>query len=196
MATWFEEPVLTIAAAMVGVLFLFSQAMILKEAKGIPAWRARYVVPLIMATGLAEGGGLFLALTVLLSLLGPMTEIVAVETALLAAIRSWIWRSYLTQLTDAGAPTRALDVLDRFRLWFLIFGLVLPLALIALGFVATNATPILFALGGICICAAGVALKFILVTRAGWNQGFALKHIPVRGSGVAGPAVKPGWSLP
>ena len=40
------------------------------------------------------------------------------------------------------------------------------------------------------------ALKFILVTRAGFNQGFALNHTPVRGSGIAGPAVKPGWSMP
>jgi phenylacetyl-CoA:acceptor oxidoreductase subunit 2 len=34
------------------------------------------------------------------------------------------------------------------------------------------------------------------VTRAGFNQGFSLSHTPVRGSGVAGPAVKPGWVLP
>ena len=44
--------------------------------------------------------------------------------------------------------------------------------------------------------AAGWAWKFILVTRAGYNQGFALKHTPVRGAGIAGPPVKPGWILP
>jgi phenylacetyl-CoA:acceptor oxidoreductase subunit 2 len=37
-------------------------------------------------------------------------------------------------------------------------------------------------------------LKFVLVTRAGYNQGFALEHTPVRGSGAAGPGVKPGWA--
>jgi phenylacetyl-CoA:acceptor oxidoreductase subunit 2 len=42
--------------------------------------------------------------------------------------------------------------------------------------------------------AAGGLLKFILVTRAAFNQGFALTHTPVRGSGIAGPPVKPGWS--
>ena len=42
--------------------------------------------------------------------------------------------------------------------------------------------------------AAGAGLKFVLVTRASYNQGFALVHTPVRGSGQAGPAVKPGWS--
>jgi phenylacetyl-CoA:acceptor oxidoreductase subunit 2 len=39
-------------------------------------------------------------------------------------------------------------------------------------------------------------LKFVLITRAGYNQGFALKHTPVRGVGIAGPPVKPGWIMP
>jgi hypothetical protein len=69
-----------------------------------------------------------------------------------------------------------------------------PVALIALAFVASSAAPMLFVLGGLCICAAGAALKFVLVTHAGWNQGFALTHTPSRGSGTARPAVKPGWS--
>jgi hypothetical protein len=34
------------------------------------------------------------------------------------------------------------------------------------------------------------------VTRAGYNQGFALEHTPVRGSGAAGSGVKPGWAFP
>lgn len=196
LATWFGGLGLTIGAAIANLLFLFSQAMILKEAKGIPAWRASFIVPLIMATGFAEGGGLFLALAALLSLHGSMIETAAAETVLLAAIRSWIWRSYLAQLTAEGAPTRVFDVLNRYRPWFLMLGLIFPAALIAIGFVATDATAVLFALGGVCICAAGAALKFILITRAGWNQGFALKHVPARGSGMAGPAVKPGWRMP
>ena len=32
-----------------------------------------------------------------------------------------------------------------------------------------------------------------LVRRAAFTQGFALPHLPVRGRGTAGPAVKPGW---
>ena len=31
------------------------------------------------------------------------------------------------------------------------------------------------------------------VTRAGYNQGYALRHTPTRGEGAIGPAVKPGW---
>ena len=39
LALWFGGPALLIAAAGLAVLFLFSQAMILQAAKGIPAWR-------------------------------------------------------------------------------------------------------------------------------------------------------------
>ena len=39
LAVWSEAPALTISAAGAAGLFFLSQAMILKEAKGIPAWR-------------------------------------------------------------------------------------------------------------------------------------------------------------
>jgi phenylacetyl-CoA:acceptor oxidoreductase subunit 2 len=48
------------AAALAAAAFLYCQARILRAAKGIPAWRAPEVVPLIVATGLAEGAGLAL----------------------------------------------------------------------------------------------------------------------------------------
>jgi phenylacetyl-CoA:acceptor oxidoreductase subunit 1 len=195
LGTWLENSSLMLFAAVAGLLFLFSQAMILYEAKGIPAWRTSFVIPLIIATGVTEGGGLFLALSAVLQLQGPPVELTAVAVAMLTALRSWIWRSYLTALLIEGAPARALDALERFRSWFLIIGLIGPILLIALGLVVTRATMPLFALSGLLIAAAGVALKFVLITRAGWNQGFALKHTPARGAGPAGPGVKPGWSV-
>ena len=38
------------------------------------------------------------------------------------------------------------------------------------------------ALGGLAATAAGAYLKLVLVTRAGFNQGFSLPHLPVRGT--------------
>jgi phenylacetyl-CoA:acceptor oxidoreductase subunit 2 len=70
----------------------------------------------------------------------------------------------------------------------------MPSALIIPGITMGTAPGVLFAIAGVCITATGAALKFIVVTRAGFNQGFALVHTPVRGAGIAGPAVKPGWS--
>ncbi len=196
LAVWFETSALMLAAAILGLLFLFSQAMMFREAKGIPAWRTPLIVPLILATGVAEGGGLFLASAALLPWLSPLAEATAVAVALLAALRGWTWRSYLAALEIEGAPMRTLAVFDAFRPWFFALGLAVPLALIVAGFIATGAAGILFALAGACVSAAGGALKFILVTRAGYNQGFALVHTPVRGAGGAGQAVKPGWSTP
>ncbi len=194
VATWYGAPVLTIAAAIVGLGFLFSQAMILKEAKGIPAWRTAAVVPLIVATGIAEGSGLFLVATAVIASFGSMAEVTAVAVVLLAALRSWTWHSYRTTLTIEGAPTRTLAVLDALGPKFFIVGLAAPVGLIILGFLVPGAKPYLFSLAGLCVLAAGSALKLILVTRAAFNQGFALAHTPVRGTGGAGPAVKPGWS--
>ena len=65
-----------------------------------------------------------------------------------------------------------------------------------LGFIVATIATLLFALGGFSAFATGWAFKFILVTRAAYNQGFALHHTPVRGSGIAGPLVKPGWISP
>jgi phenylacetyl-CoA:acceptor oxidoreductase subunit 2 len=52
------------------------------------------------------------------------------------------------------------------------------------------------ALAGLMALGGGWALKFTLVARAAYNQGFALKKLPVRGQGTPGPGVKPGWIPP
>jgi phenylacetyl-CoA:acceptor oxidoreductase subunit 2 len=194
LAVWFENRALLLAAAVCGVLFLYCQSMILQAAKGIPAWRLPPIVPLIITTGLAEGVGLFLALLGI-TVTSPAVPM-ATALLLLVAGRCLAWTSYSNALRHAGAPVRSIAVLDSHRPWFLAFGLILPLASIALGIIIEAAAPLAFACGGLSAFAAGWALKFILVTRAGYNQGFALNHTPVRGSGIAGAMVKPGWVLP
>jgi hypothetical protein len=81
------------------------------------------------------------------------------------------------------------------RSWIHSLGLALPAALILVGFIPSIDSTLPFALGGLIAFAAGWLVKFMLVTRAGYNQGFALDHIP-RGRGIAGQSIKPGWSLP
>jgi phenylacetyl-CoA:acceptor oxidoreductase subunit 1 len=195
LALWSGNPALVVITGILGLSFLYSQAMILKEAKGIPAWREPRIVPLLIITGLAEGGGLFLMALPLVPALGAMAEPVAIAVTLLAAARSAAHRAYLSALVDHGAPARALSSLMRFREWFLILGLALPLVLIAMGFVASSAAPVLFALGGMSVLASGWTLKFRIVTQAGYNQGFALNNVPMRGSGRAASAARPGWSF-
>ena len=66
-------------AAVAAAAFLYCQARILRAAKGIPAWRAPEVVPLIVATGLAEGAGLALLFSQQAALLGAFLLAVALR---------------------------------------------------------------------------------------------------------------------
>ena len=193
---WFGDRALALAGAVIALVYLFSQAMILQAAKGIPAWRTTLMAPLIVATGVAEGSGVFLIAAALWMQQRPALVSAAIVALLAAALRAGIWQAYLAALRRAGAPARSLSVLDAFAPWFFAFGLAAPFGLIVAGFLFAAAAPYLFALAGAASFAAGGAVKFILVTRAGFNQGFALAHTPVRGSGTAGPAVKPGWNAP
>jgi hypothetical protein len=47
-----------VGAGPAAAAFLYCQARILRAAMGIPAWRGPWVVPLIVVSGLAEGGAL------------------------------------------------------------------------------------------------------------------------------------------
>ena len=196
LGMWFESAALLGITAVLGLLFLYCQAMIVNGAKGIPSWRTPRIVPLLVVTGLTEGAGLFLALPSLAPELAPLAPAVAAAMIVLAAVRGLAWMAYSNDLSNTGAPTKTFEVLNTFRPWFLAFGLAVPAVAVALGFYATTIDTELFALGGTSAFAAGWALKFVLVTHAGYNQGFALVHTPVRGSGSAGSLVKPGWILP
>jgi phenylacetyl-CoA:acceptor oxidoreductase subunit 2 len=140
-------------AAISGGIFLYCQARILRAAKGIPAWRAPEVVPLILFTGLAEGAGLGLFF--------------GLDPALFAAVvlvRWFAWHRYGRAVASPAlrAPGKAL-------VW------AGSVAALALAFFAPAAAGVL-ALG------AGAWLKLALVTRASFNQGFSLPHLPIRGT--------------
>ena len=189
---WFDSRIMLAAGAAAAFAFLLCQGMILKEAKGIPAWRARTIVPLIVATGLAEGTALFVCACVLLAGLADWSRPAAAVLVALVVARDMAWRRYVAQLRCEGAPTRTLDVLAGFSPIFTGAGLVAPAALVIAGGVAGKPVP--FILAAVCAFAAGWALKYIIIRRAAFNQGFALDHTPIRGAGRPGPAVKPGWT--
>src|SRR5690606_35303146 len=125
LGLWFQTPFLLVPAAVLAMAFLYSQAKILSEAKGIPAWREGRVVPLVVATGLAEGSGLFLVAAMLLAPAGVSPELPAIVAVVLAALRSLIWLNYFAALRRGGTPIRTLEILEAFRPWFFAIGLVL-----------------------------------------------------------------------
>jgi phenylacetyl-CoA:acceptor oxidoreductase subunit 1 len=194
-AIWSESRAGLVVAALLGLVFLFCQAMILSASRGIPAWRARMLAPLIGITGLAEGSGLFLVVAAAVPAMREFSAPVGSALIALLAARHLAWRYYVAELERTGAPTLTLEAFKALAPWFLILGLVAPLWLAAPAFVLPGFAPALFALAGLMALLAGWGLKLILVTRAGLNQGFALARTPVRGFGSAGPAVKPGWTV-
>jgi len=182
LAVLFDSGVALTGAALVGLVYLYCQARILNAAKGIPAWRHPALVLALMTMGLAEGAGLAMVLTA-----GQG----ALLLLLLLASRFVAWRHYLQRLKDDGAPLGTMRVLAASHKLFLIAGHVLPIVLLAVGDVFDASAPLVLA--GLLVAASGWRMKLILITKAAYNQGFALPRIPVRGQGEAGASVKPGW---
>lgn len=169
------------AAAVLALVFVFCQARLLQAAKGIPAWREPLLVPLVVATGLAEGGGLFFA-GVPWHHAGTLWLLTGFGALVL--VRVLVWLGYRRNLAGTIAQG-ATDTLDRAGSVLQLVGTVVPLALIgvvATGFVSGALTPWLAAAAGLAAAVAGAYTKFTIVTRAGFNQGFALAHLPIRGA--------------
>lgn len=186
------ESLFPILAAASGLLFLYCQGRILTASKGIPAWREPKIIPLIVSTGFVEGAGLA---ALLFSLLPGATPRWLASLLLGALIlRRLAWNIYNETLTRTGAPKKALEVLRPFGVGFEKFGQLLPEMLVLATMLFGDGTGALLALGGLVAFAAGWALKFTIVARAAFNQGFALPVLPVRGQGKEMPGVKPGWS--
>jgi len=176
------------ASGVLGLAFLYSQARILAANKGIPAWRHRLCLPLVLATGLAEGAGLLTPLT-----LGMPASLVflSVLLALLTATRVLAWRRYLLAMQRDGAPAGAIAELQAIDRGLNGAGGAVPIALVLLAAVISQ--PLLAVLAGAVVVLSGARLKYTLICRASFVQGFALPKIPVRGAGATAPGVRPGW---
>jgi len=172
-------PALQPLAALLALSFLYCQARILQAARGIPAWREPLTVPLLVATGLAEGAGLYW-LAAAAWQPGRGTAWLALGALLvlrLALVMLW-HRRLATQLRPAALRAVRHTAMLCNAATLAALALVL---LVAVAPVAPSAAP-LQALAGALAAAGGALFKFMLVTRAGFNQGFALPHLPVRGS--------------
>jgi len=89
---------------------------------------------------------------------------------------------------------RTLAVLRRAGRPLLAWGGAVPAALLAAGILLPQAAGALFGLAGLGVLLTGWAMKFLLITRAGYNQGYALHRTSAAGG--AGPAIRPGWAAP
>ena len=177
-AAWLGSQSLAQAAALAALAFAYCQGRMLHAAKGIPAWRVPALAWLIFTTALAEGAGLFVVLAALFDT--PAGGVLAYfSLALLARGLAWsIYRGGAGKITVRAA----LAALDRSGKFLIQFGTIAPLALLLLGLLAADIARGAALLAGVGALAAGWQFKFVLITRAAYNQGFTLPHLPVRGT--------------
>jgi phenylacetyl-CoA:acceptor oxidoreductase subunit 2 len=176
-AAWLGSQALAQAAALAALVFAYCQGRLLQGAKGIPAWRVPALAWLIFTTALAEGAGLFVVLAALFDT--PARGVLAYFSLALVA-RALAWSIYRGSVAKSVARP-ALEALDRAGKILIQFGTIAPLALLLLGLFAPDVARIALLLAGVGALATGWQFKFVLITRAAYNQGFALPHLPVRG---------------
>lgn len=167
------------ATAMLALAFLYCQSRMLPATRGIPAWRSKRLTALMFSTGLCEGCGVFLLLG---QWHGAVTSVVLGLFLLLLLTRLALWLRYRSAVESSLAP-RARAALDQAGRMLLVSGSIAPLLLLAVSAVLPHGTgqTLLLALAGAGAAFAGASFKFALVTRASFNQGFALMKLPVRG---------------
>jgi phenylacetyl-CoA:acceptor oxidoreductase subunit 2 len=189
-AAWEGGTALALTILLLAAGFLYCQACILRAARGIPAWREARIVPLIVATGLVEGAGALLALESAMGV-APGRRMLALALAVVAA-RWFAWSAYCRRLDEQGAPTAARRALQAIDKPLLALGTLVPavLLLAALAF----AGPVLPLVAGLLVLAAGWAIKATIVTRAAFNQGFALPHLARLNAAHGDSSTRPGWS--
>ncbi len=176
---WFGVPWAQVLAALAALVFVYCQGQMLRTAKGIQTWREPRIVPLVIATGLAEGGALWLTLAA-----GSTGWLPALLLAAALLARWALWRAWRQRL--AGAPRRALEQIDRTGSAFVTGSVLALVALLVVvltpaGALGGSLAALAALVAAASAIAGGWAFKFTLVTRAALNQGFALPHLPVRG---------------
>lgn len=192
IVAWRGGAALAVLAVLLAVTFLYCQARILRAAMGIPAWREPLIVPLIITTGLAEGAGI-LTILAIFNAGGPRN--VAVAVAVAAIVARWIaWTMYRRRLTERRAPLGALNALRTIDRHVLIFGTIAPLVLMAAALAFADLAWPIGAPAGLLAAAGGWLIKDTVVTRAAFNQGFALQHFARLNDAAEDSSTQPGWS--
>lgn len=185
-ADWlWPQPWLHVLAGAAALGFLISQARILYLCRGIPAWRAPLVPWLLLCSGLLEGAGLL----ALAQLFYPdeffFTGTVATLASLPGVATGLLWIAYRRTARRSGIPPLARREINRITPALTIVGHALPVFGFSLlsgpGF-ALPAGPVLLAAGAGAVFG-GVLWKLTVITRAAYQQGFAMPWLPQRGSG-------------
>lgn len=169
-----DDSRLLTGAGALALGFLYCQARMLHAAKGIPAWREPAIVPLIVVTGMAEGGSLYL---VLAAYFGSSPAWLVYVLVVLLALRAFAWHRYRSRLALSGVPEQALQTWRTASAAFLGVGNLLPVVLVlAAVAIPAHATACTVVAGCVAILG-GWQLKFRLITRDAHVQGYAIGRL-------------------
>jgi phenylacetyl-CoA:acceptor oxidoreductase 26-kDa subunit len=182
------EP-MVVAAAVFGLIFLLCQAKMLQASRGIPTWREGAIVPLVAATGLVEGAGLLVLLSIVT--IGAVQYWLASTLLDLLVLRTIVVLFYAWRLRGPSSPNVVKPGLR--RVVWLVAGLggIVPVMLLLAPPELQQAS--LLPIAAALALATGWGLKYIIVCQLGAMQGFAIKHTPARGGAAPGTSAKPGW---
>ncbi|MGE5506542.1 MAG: phenylacetyl CoA [Actinomycetota bacterium] len=188
VALW--VPQVTVLVSIPAIAYLYCQARILNAAKGIPAWREPVLLPLILATGLTEGAGLLMLAAPLLT---HVPDWAGAALMVAVVLRLLVWMIYRRRMSTGAAPAEAAQVLVAFSMPFQLAGGIIPVGLVLLAGLMPDLAAPAAAAAGLAAAASGWWLKATIVTKAAFNQGYAIPHAPTRGAGRPGPGAAPGW---
>ena len=180
---------LAAAAALLAAGYVYCQARMIQAARGIPAWRHTRTVPLMLATGLAEGAGIGLAVQVVIG--GTPPAWAAAWLAGLVVLRELAFAAWRRGLAQAGAPRGTHAVIGGFG--GRLAGLDAAAVVLAAAWALWQDGTWLAATAGLAAALGGGWFKLTLVTRAAYHQGLAIPVTPVRGAGTTHPGARPGW---
>jgi phenylacetyl-CoA:acceptor oxidoreductase 26-kDa subunit len=195
-AFWIQSDTLLIFSGLLACLYLYSQARILKAARSITAWRVNQIVPLVITTGLTEGAGVLLIAWIFIADLKASIGLMDLFTIswVLLVVRFLTWIDYKVVLAR-NVPKQTKRLIQQSHSPYFWFGHVLPAILMFVVLLTNSQVNALVLLTGLCLTLSGWAIKFMIVTWAAVNQGYAIPHSPARGAGEPGPGVKPGWTV-
>ncbi|MEE8433968.1 MAG: DmsC/YnfH family molybdoenzyme membrane anchor subunit [bacterium] len=173
------SPVVQTLAGMTGLGLALCQGLILRTAKGVPAWSVPIMPHHFAASGLASGMGAYLIVAGLfhsqILIEGISPYVVGLG---LIALNLAIWWRYLTTPPHTPTFTRSVEVLRRPSYLAGIVGLggLLPAMLLVAGLVSAQTVPAAPILAGAAMLTGGLIAKIALIQKAAFWVDLFDKH--------------------
>jgi phenylacetyl-CoA:acceptor oxidoreductase subunit 1 len=183
------QPALHLLVALSALGFLVSQAFILFTCKGIPAWRAPLIPPMLVAMGLFEGVGLLAIAAAAFPTHVSAGLSLPLAGLALALVNAGLWHRYRTTARTQGIGPIARWTIRSITPWLQLVGHANSAVIFSIALLGSTIHPLLLANTGFFMALTGAFCKYFMIVRAGYQQGYALPMMPQRGSGTrAAPA--------